>query len=302
LMASDLLILDKEATNALLFNKDLMANLGLDLPYRLVNDGKWTMDAMNNMIKGAAADLNGDGKMDTNDRWGFAVYNDTLHALLVSGGGALAAKDANDVPYMNFTSQQNLSILDKVTNLMYNPNYVLNTSGMDYTNWTPMFEGNQILFLWMRMRVVDLFRGMDANFGIIPLPKYDESQTNYLSVVNPYSGVLLGVPKCADNLERVSIILEALSAESRYTLQPAYYDITLQRKYTRDNESSEMLDIIFNSRVYDVGAMYGFGNVFMNFIALSKTYDKDFVSFYDKNSGAMQAAIDKTVNTFQSLS
>ncbi|MCL2775969.1 MAG: extracellular solute-binding protein [Oscillospiraceae bacterium] len=301
LMAGDLLILDNEATNALLFNKDLMANLGLDLPYQLVKDGKWTMDAMNNMIKGSAADLNGDGQMGVDDRWGFCVYNDTLHALLVSGGGALAVKDANDLPYMDFTSQQNLAILDKVTNLMYNPDYVFNVSGLDYTTYLPMFEENRLLFLWARMRVVGFFRGMESNFGIIPLPKSDESQENYRSVVNPYTGVLLGVPKSADNLERVSIILEALSAESRYTLQPAYYDVTLQRKYARDNESQEMLDIIFNSRIYDIGAVYSFGNVFLDFITLSKTYNKDFVSYYEKKSGAMQAAIDKVVATFQSM-
>ncbi|MCL2159901.1 MAG: extracellular solute-binding protein, partial [Oscillospiraceae bacterium] len=113
LLAGDLLILDNEATNALLFNKDLMANLGIELPYNLVKSGKWTMDAMNDMTKDSAADLNGDGMMKADDdRWGFCVYNDTLHALFVSGGGLLAEKDENDMPYINFTSQKNLLILD----------------------------------------------------------------------------------------------------------------------------------------------------------------------------------------------
>ena len=56
LLAGDMLILDNAATNGLLFNKELMADLGLDLPYNTVKEGKWTMDALNELIKGAAAE------------------------------------------------------------------------------------------------------------------------------------------------------------------------------------------------------------------------------------------------------
>jgi len=302
LMAGDLLILDNEATNALLFNKDMMADFGIDLPYELVKEGKWTMEKMNEIIKDTAFDINGDGKMTAeDDRWGLCVYSDALHALFVSGGGLLAAKDENDLPYIDFTSQKNLAVFDKVTELMYNPDYVMNISGKDHTVGLSMFEENRVLFYWMRMRVVEFFRGMESNFGIIPLPKYEEAQKDYYSVVNPYTGVLLGVPKSSENLERTSIILEALAAESRYTLQPAYYDITLQRKYTRDDDSSEMLDIIFNSRVYDIGGVYSFGNVWLDFINLSGKYDRNIVSFYDKKIGSMEKAIDKVITTFQAM-
>ena len=312
LLAGDLLILDNEATNVLLFNKDLMGSLGIELPYKLVKEGKWTFDVMNEMIKGTAADLNGDGQMTAyDDRWGFAVYNDTFHALLVSGGGALAVKDENDIPHMDFASEKNLAVLEKVMDLMYNPEYVLNAQAPpkggsgDLSKGDVIhiqgFEGNRILFMWTRMRFVEFFRGMEANFGIIPLPKYSETQEDYYSVVNPYTGVLMGIPKSADDLERISIILEALSAESKYTLQPAYYDIVLQRKYTRDEESGEMLDIIFNSRIYDIGSVYSFGNVFIDFINLAAKYDRNIISYYEKKSGSMEKAIDKVVATFQSM-
>ena len=308
LMNGDLLILDNEATNALLFNKDMMADFGLELPYRTVKDGKWTMDAMNEIIKGTAADLNGDGIMGPDDRWGFCVYNDTLHALLVSGGGTLALKDENDLPYMSFVEPKNLAVIEKAMDLMYNPEYVVNVSGKSENDGGPerysyrtMFEENRLLFLWMRMRVVEFFRGMESNFGILPLPKYDEPQENYHSVVNPYTGVLIGVPKSAENLERASLILEALSAESRYTLQPAYYDVVLQRKYTRDDESSEMLDIIFNSRVYDIGGVYSFGNVFLDFITLSSRYDRNIMSYYERRSPQMERDIERVANVFQAM-
>ena len=308
LLAGDLLILDNEATNVILFNKELMNTLGFDLPYNIAKDGKWTMDKLNEYIKGSAFDINGDGSMKPlDDRWGFVTFNDTMHALFVGGGGALAVKDANDIPYMDFTSPSNLNIIEKAMDIMYNKEEVLNVQAdvANQTEWTQAFytpfEQNRTLFMWARMRVVEKYRGMEAEFGILPIPKFDENQENYRSVVNPYTGVLLGVPKSADNLERVSIILEALSAESRYTLQPAYYNVVLQRKYVRDDESSEMLDIIFNTRVYDIGSVYSFGNVFIDFISLCYKTDRNVVSFYDKKSGSMEKAINKVVETFQSM-
>jgi len=315
LLAGDMLILDNEATNALLFNKDLMATLGMELPYNLVKEGKWTMDAMNELVKGASSDLNGDGVMKPDDdRWGFVCYRDTLHALLVSGGGTLAVKDKDDLPYMDFASPRNLAVIEKCMDIMYNKQDVLNIQsdiadgGTNSANWLRSYHGafeeNRALFMWVRMRVVEKFRGMDANFGIIPLPKFDEAQENYCSVVNPYTGVLLGVPKSAGDFERSSIILEAMAAESKYTLQPAYYDVVLQRKFARDEESSEMLDIIFGNRVYDVAGIY-FQDTWLEFIRLcegnSRQGDRNIVSYYDRRQNAIQRNIDRLVERFENL-
>ena len=310
LLAGDLMILDNEATNALLFNKDLMKTLGIDLPYQLVQDGKWTMEKFDEYLRQGSFDLNGDGVMKPeDDRWGFVCYNDTLHALLVSGGGALAIKDGDDLPVMDFASPRNLQVLEKAMDIMYNKPDVLNIqtdvtpAGDNSSNWLRVyhnsFEESRALFLWVRMRVVEKFRGMEANFGILPMPKFDENQDNYYSVVNSYTGVLMGVPKTVGDPDRTSIILEAMSAESRYTLQPAYYDVVLQRKFARDEESYEMLDIIFGSRTYDIGAVYSFGSIFTDFISLCTKSNRDVVSYYDKKIGAMQKAIDKVIAVFE---
>ena len=308
LLGGDMLILDNEATNAMLFNKVLMADLGLDLPYSLVREGKWTMDKLHEYITGASMDLNGDGQMTHfEDRFGLIVFNDTLQAFLVAGGGAFAFKDENDLPYMSFTGSRSLSILDKVMDIQYNKQYVMNVMDLPFSpeRWDSAYYGtfseNRALFTWARMRVTEMHRGMEADFGIIPMPKYDEVQETYYSLVNPYTGVLVGVPKTADDLERTSVILEAMAAESRYTLQPAYYDITLQRKYTRDDDSSDMLDLIFSTRVYDIGGMYDFGGIFGGFSGLSANTDRNIQSYYDRNIGRMERDIEKITSIFQSM-
>jgi hypothetical protein len=202
---------------------------------------------------------------------------------------------------MDFTSQKNLAVIEKAMDLMYNPEYVNNQQGKGGIDTHLAFQENKIVFMWGRMHLLEYYRSMEADFGVVPMPKYDEKQDNYFSLVNPYTGVLLGVPKSVQDVEKASIILEALAAESKYTLQPAYYDVVLQRKYVRDEESGEMLDIIFSSRVYDIGGVYSFGNVFLDFITLAAKNDRNVVSYYEKKIGSMEKAINKVVDIFQSM-
>lgn len=312
LLAGDLLILDNEATNAIIFNKDLMASLGIELPYKLVKDGKWTFEKMIEMTKDAGADLNGDGEIKyQDDRFGLITFNDTLQALLVAGGGVLADKNADDIPYMSFAEPKSINIMEKAADLMYknsNPS-VFNVQSVDAgtgnVTWMAAyydtFMEDRALFMWIRMRVVEVFRGMDSNFGIIPMPKYDEFQEKYRSLVNPYTGVMLGIPKSAGDLDRTGVILEALSAESKYTLRPAYYDICLNRKFTRDEESSEMLDVIFSTQVYDIGGVYSFGSVFSDFCNLASKEDRNIMSYYEKKISSMEKAIDKLVSQVEAM-
>ena len=45
----------------------------------------------------------------------------------------------------------------------------------------------------------------------------------------------------------------------------------------------------------------GFGNVFLDFIALCNRSDRNIASYYDKNIGKMERAIDKVVDTLESM-
>ena len=303
LLAGDMLILDNEATNALVFNKDMMRDLGHHFPYESVKQGTWTFDALESLIRDAAVDLDGDGRMTENDQWGLVTFNDTLHAFLVGGGGLLAEKDDRDVPFINFASEQNIRIAERAMDFLFETSFTYN---VQREGWTispyRIFQENRALFMWVRLRVIETLRGMEADFGILPIPKFDEHQPEYRSVVNPYTGVLLAVPLTASDLERTSIILEAVSAESRYTLQPAYYDIVLQRQFARDVESEAMLDIIFSTRVYDIGAIYGFGNnVFINYIELASTLSRGIATMYERRSAAFQRDIDRLVQRIEDM-
>ena len=68
--ASQLMYID--SLWCLFFNESMMTNLGLDMPYDLVRQGKWTLDRLEEYMK-AGAQLNGDSSFDWDEN-GNSVY------------------------------------------------------------------------------------------------------------------------------------------------------------------------------------------------------------------------------------
>ena len=266
--SSDMLILNNDSTGALVFNKKLVQEHQLDDPYQLVKDGKWTYSSFFSQVKEVTADINGDGIMNREDKYGFMQYRDVLHCLFHGGGGDFGKKDENDIPYFTLDDEKSISILEQVFDMMNDP---LNTYRLHMTYnegitnafvlAQTIFEANRALYYWLRLRDIEELRGMETDFGILPLPKLDETQSNYRATVNFHVSACIAIPNTNTELEATGLLLEALACKSRYTVQPAYYDIALNGKYTRDEESSEMLDIIFANRVYDTVLLGNFAGI-----------------------------------------
>ena len=145
------------------------------------------------------------------------------------------------------------------------------------------------------LQLVERMRAADVNLGILPNPKFDENQDGYYHIATAWCMNPLSIPVTNKNLERTGFILEAMAAEAMYTLTPAFYNVTLQGKYIRDNESSAMLDIILNSRIYTQDELFAWGMHAVVRDALG-TVNMDFVSKIESSVSAIQTKIDSTVN------
>ena len=308
IMQGDLLILDNDAMEAMIFNKKLHKDNELENLYETVKKGEWTFSKLTELTKGISKDLNGDGQMYIkDDLFGCILQSAVSNSFIVSGGEKICGKDANDYPVITFGSERCYRTMDAISELMIDENNVVNLHRYEgqfavYDEQVKMMEENRALFSWIRMRIVERLRGMETDFGILPLPKLDKNQQNYITHNDPHAGVGISVPVTASDLERTGMILEDLSAESRYTLQPVYYEINLRGKFARDDESQEMLDIILNNSAFDIGYVYDFGGFAMGVI-LHSGRDKitEFASAFEKAEDRMQRAIDKTLEAYENL-
>ena len=307
ILEGDLLIIDNDAMEAMIFNKSLLKDAALDDPYAIVKNGEWTFDKLYDMSRGIAKDLNGDGKMYIkDDLFGLILQSDTDISFLVSGGGKVVSKDANDYPVIAFGDERSVSIMEKVSRFMLDEDNVVQLHRYAgkfpiYDEQVKMFSENRALFSWIRMRIVERLRGMETDFGILPLPKLNKEQPNYITHNNPHTGAGISIPASASDPDRTGRILEDLSAESKYTLQPAYYEVNLRGKYARDDESQDMLDIILSNTAHDIGYVYNFGNFAMSIIHYGRDKKTEYVSTFEKFRDKIQKDIDKTVSLYEKL-
>ena len=297
----DIQILDKGAINAFVFNKQLQADYQIENLYELVKTGKWTLAKLLELSKQISEDLNGDGEMDENDRYGLLYYRDSIPAFLTATDEYIARKDENDLPYMSFNTEKVYNALDSIYEVIYDETVAFHTmrafgdAGF-IIDGGRMFQNNQALIMYIRMTEIEGLRGMDTDFGILPFPKYDENQQNYLSLVNASIGSALAVPTTA-NPEVSGAVLEAMAYESRYTLLPAYYDVMLKGKVSRDSDSEEMLNIIFSNMTYDLGGVFDFGGLVGELMYHTMNLGRGMLTFYERNESRAQRDIDRLITS-----
>ena len=264
-LTGDITVMDDNGTWCYLFNKDIVNDLGLENPYTLVDEGRWTIDKHDEMAAAAVSDLNGDGKWTGEDRYGFVTEPYNTIAIWNCFGYRIAEKDENDMPYLAYDGEEQLNALTRVLETQYSDftNLGLKTTvGASAADTRErQFSSGGALFYFAGFRNVPLFRDSDTDFGIIPAPKYNEEQKEYNSSFSPGHTCAYGVPVTSVDPEMTGDILECMARVGQIILTPAYYEKTLMGKSVRDQESKPMVELIFATRNYDIGNIYNIGKM-----------------------------------------
>jgi len=240
-------------TFALFFNKKLATDFNVGDLYQIVRDDEWTLAKMNEVAKDVSSDINGDGVMDFNDRWGFTVDRSTgLDGLLFAFEVPLSDRDDDGIPYIIGVTEKYQRVIEAVYELLF-------TSGigfldMKYDEHTT-FRDDLTLFMPYRLYYANGFREMESDFGMIPYPKWDENQDEYHTYYADGCSSFV-IPVTVPDLEFVGIVTELMAAKSYEMIRPAVYDVALKTKIARDDESAEMLDIILDSMIFEFTNIY----------------------------------------------
>jgi len=290
----DINVLD--LTFALLFNKQMVTDYDFTNPYAMVADGSWTMDNMLAMMTEVIADINGDGEMSEDDRWGYlGDPRMVLPGFWIGSGEMSILKDENDRPYINMNSERFVEVFNRIFEITLDAGtrYETKTSDADVpTENVAIFSESRALFMDVSLFHLQALRNMETDFGIIPYPKYDEAQQEYYSRVSYYWANV--VPTTNTNLDMTGAILEALNSMSSSTVVPAYYEIALKTKYSRDEESAAMLDLIFDNRVVDIGDTILCSDIRDGFILdMYKKKNRDLASQLAKKEKAINKIFEK---------
>ncbi|MCL2816052.1 MAG: hypothetical protein FWD23_15765 [Oscillospiraceae bacterium] len=296
---SDIHIFALQCALNLYINEKMIENLGLEKPYGIVRSGKWTYDKFYEYMK-AGAQLNGDASFKWSDS-GNAVYGYTsfltgTKALLTGSGEILAENSGDGMPRLTVGHERFYNVCDKIADMLSRSN----AGGYEHANayHTPyhfeaMFANDRAFMMGGELKAANSIRAMETVFGILPIPKYDETQTRYWSYVNPIAPALM-IPVTNANLERAGIIIDAMAYLSTKDVMPVFFDVNVSQKQLRNEESIEMLQIIRDTLVLEMGLAYGWttqmSEAIVNALDLGKS--DGIASIIEKQTDRAQANID----------
>ena len=286
-------------TEAVFFNKKLIDDNGLESPYDLVREDRWFSDKLVEMSEAALMDLNGDGKYSRrDDLYGLTYLLHGGRGFLYAYGMRLANKTDDGGWDLDYYDDRFVKIYETAFN-MHN-----NISSFYYSSLTSSdesFASGKLLFYVAGIGAArgTALRDMEDDFGLVPYPKLDETQKDYISynLGTSYAAVLIS----AKNPDLSAAALEALSAANRKTVVPVLYEDALKEKYSRDEVTAEMLDILSRNIYYDFAyvndaALNSLCNVYFDAIVAG---NPNVASVYKSHERMSRKLLDKLLDRYR---
>lgn len=258
------------AETAIVFNKRIAEEMNLDL-YKMVKEGKWTIDAFSEMCKNAYKDIDGQAGRTDNDRYGLAAPAWTKSIGLYCGSGIKILDTVGSKVVFNFKpSASSASNADAITYMKKLKDICVKGTGCspikETTNWAVALDlfaaGKSLFFLQMVGTISNpdykaKFKNMKDDFGVLPVPNY-KGGTVYNNLVDWNSEVWI-VPITNKDTAKTGIILEALAYHGYYDYSNANINEWCN-KNLRDQDSVEMMKILQENPYYDLVFIAGTSN------------------------------------------
>ncbi|MDD4773612.1 MAG: hypothetical protein PHZ09_08400, partial [Eubacteriales bacterium] len=261
-MPSDISMLNLNGAMFLYFNKKLIDDYNLEDPYELFDTNRWTLDNFVVLVGSVSTDLDGDGKITPADRWGMMTFKDPSNGngihFYIGSRGALTRTNDDGSLSPAIGGERTVELLGKLGGFLNDPEYCLDydivnasCAGLEghphvYAWSRSLFTADHYLFFQGGFYGALEFSDMKSDYGVMPNPKFDESQENYWHKVDVYN-TLLAVPSTNGDTDKTGVLLEYMAYVSHDTLLPAFYDTTLMRKKVRDEKSIEIADTVKGS-------------------------------------------------------
>ncbi len=310
---SDIGIVSKEATLFVAFNKKMAEThhitdkYGYSSLYEMVDKNAWTQDVMFEMAKSVYQDVNQNNVCDLGDVNGLAGQDGAVYNLLTAAGEKIISVE-NGFPKLTVYNERAINIIGKAQEYLQDPKSGF-ISANDYFSVSnvpvrdaivPEFKADRLLFFMDAIMNLDLIRDMESDFGVLPVPMYDNDQDGYSSQIGCWSTNCIVVPTFVveEDLEVAGYLIEALSAVSNKKLNPVYYEQTLQYQISRDDDSIRMLDIIFDNRTCELAEIYHL-DIYDTICGMLKKPQGTFASEFEAVEEKTLDALDEIVNSYK---
>ena len=257
--------------------------------YSIVKRGDWTLDKMKEIVANSYRD-DGDGVVGEGDTFGIACEDRYVDMLAVCALADFTTRDSDNIPIGNINTERNINIGEKLYDLMH-------LSG--YKQGSCNFQNDEFLFWVDNLDMAVTLGNMKSDFGIITMPKFNEEQEFYHNT--GHAGIHVeGIPTTAssDKYEIIFAFLECVAAETYRIYRPTYLDIALKDRYSRDEGTREMLDILHDHIYTDFALVYSENTGMINIFSSTLWQKRDMAQIFAAKARPFAKVINKIVNEF----
>jgi hypothetical protein len=275
----------------------------------MVRDKEWTVEALTEITAGLYQD-NGDDLLGPEDTYGQLLNRHAMRVFLTTcqlpicekttdGGYKLVLMDEDHI-------DKTTAVYDALYDLIYENDgtYDSKLTDGDYTEMNEIFTAGRSLFMTGELRITPALRAADMEFGILPFPKYDDEQEEYYA--HSYDGLSsFGIPLSAKDPAMCAKILDAMAAENKTSVIPAYNEIVLDARVAQDGDSREMLNIIRDNLYFEFGYVYsvpmgmsGAQGPFALYGDALRRGSESFITEWDRYSSSMESMLEGILEKF----
>lgn len=299
----DICIDDDCTVEVMYFSKKLHDENNVAYPYDDVRNGVWTIDKLVQNMEIAVTDLNGDGQMDNEDIFGMSASIGIIPAMMVYLGAPSTVIDEEGCPQFAYSyhPEKMVNTFDVIYDaLIVNPavRFIELDMNSDYAGSDAMFCSNQLMY---RSGAIGSLQGMrdkmDDGFGIIPFPKLNEEQENYISNGSMCASTY-AIPVTAENPEHTAAILDVMGYYSVDTITETVIQDVVMIRNTRDEISEEMLRFAIANKTYDIGTSLKLASYTQEMYKTIDRNSKIFVSTMESIQPKFEADVATLIEVF----
>ena len=289
------------------YNKLLYGNLYEDPDglYQTVLDGNWTYDTLRTISETVYSDINGNSKIDEDDRIGARLcWNQDIMALQFCTGVPLTERDADNIPQIVANSEKMIDVVSRLYTVAFETTGIIYGTKVETEEneiAVRQFSEDRSMFYFGQLQSAEYLRDMKTDYGVIPTPKLEEAQEQYYSYMFEVMR-FMALPYNCQKSEAVCAMLEEKAFEGYQNVSPIYYETVIKNKYTRDDVSSKMIDLVRDGMLTDIARIHmsswgGISCLVRDTVFRSKK-SHDFASEYEKQSKKIIAGGEDFINGF----
>ena len=250
-------------------NKDMFSQLQIDLPYKTVRDGQWTIDKLIEITTDVYRDLDNDNQISTGDRYGFVSLHYVSDSFYAGSNMHYIEEDEGTMLKISpdYTSRKMVKMINKLgawaaTESVWITDGTHSTSDEQSATWSLFKTGQSLIHMAHACYADGFLLDADFEYGLVPNPKYDTKQVNYYTGMgNPWT--LYGVFRDFDErddrdatLSMFTAIFECYASEAYRLTTPEIFEVNMQLKYSAGQDETDMFEYVRSGIVFDLGKIF----------------------------------------------